>query len=131
LPALDKTYITSEDDLTFILYMVKSCLKSTPFSLIDREKIIVSVMELTRNVLDHAHGHGEFSFSYTDRIFTFVVKDYGPGIPCLEAVLNGSGQSPHSQGLGLGLSGARRLLDEFHISTSEKGTRIVAAKKHS
>jgi serine/threonine-protein kinase RsbT len=62
-----------------------------------------------------------------DRGIRFIVTDEGPGILNIDEVLNGKKRSV-SRGLGLGLSGVQRLMDEFQIETSTKGTKVVAIK---
>ena len=119
--------IQSEDDIQIILNSVRTFMSASSFSEIDKQKVLVSVSELTRNVIDHASGIGHFWCELTDRSIRFSVHDRGSGIPNVEAALAGK-KRPNSRGLGLGLAGARRLMDEFRIETSEKGTTIVAAK---
>jgi serine/threonine-protein kinase RsbT len=97
------------------------------FSELDQQKVIVSVMETTRNVLDHGGGKGVFLCESLDRGICFQVIDYGGGIADLGLVLEGKKRSS-SRGLGLGLVGAKRLMDDFHIESSLEGTKIIAKK---
>jgi serine/threonine-protein kinase RsbT len=122
-----KVNISSEDDLYFALSTVRHFMKDLPFSESDQQKIFVSVSELTRNILDHAYSKGLFYCELLDQGIRFIVTDEGPGILHLEDVLQGKKVSS-SRGLGLGLSGVKRLMDEFQIETSTRGTKIVVTK---
>lgn len=119
--------ISSEDDIHFAISTVRHFVKQLPFSESDKQKIFVSVSELTRNILDHAYSKGLFYCEIIDQGIRFVVTDEGPGIPNLDEILKGK-KSATSRGLGLGLSGVKRLMDEFQIETSTRGTKIVAIK---
>lgn len=91
-------------------------------------KLVVSIMELTRNIVFYA-GKGELFIkpvpSYGIEI---VAVDQGPGIPNLDQILNN--KKVHSKtGLGLGITGVKRLMDEFEItSTVHQGTKVRAVK---
>jgi serine/threonine-protein kinase RsbT len=122
-----KVNISSEDDIYFALSTVRHFMKQLPFSESDQQKIFVSVSELTRNILDHAYSKGFFYCELIDQGLRLIVTDEGPGILNLDEVLNGKKRSS-SRGLGLGLSGVKRLMDEVHIETSTRGTKIVATK---
>ncbi|EES73124.1 serine/threonine-protein kinase RsbT [Paenibacillus sp. oral taxon 786 str. D14] len=123
-----KVNISSEDDIYFALSTVRHFMKQLPFSEADQQRIYVSVSELTRNILDHACGKGIFYCELIDQGIRFTVTDEGPGIPNINEVLNGK-KGSSSCGLGLGLSGVKRLMDEFQIETSTRGTKIVATKR--
>ncbi|WP_019004692.1 ATP-binding protein [Cohnella laeviribosi] len=122
-----KVNISSEDDIYFALSTVRHFMKQLPFSESDQQRIYVSVSELTRNILDHACGKGLFYCELINQGIRFTVTDEGPGIPNIDEVLNGK-KGSSSRGLGLGLSGVKRLMDEFQIETSTRGTKIVATK---
>ena len=122
-----KVNISSEDDIYFALSTVRHFMKQLPFSEADQQKIFVSVSELTRNILDHAFSKGIICCELLEQGIRLVVTDEGPGILDVEDVINGKRRSS-SRGLGLGLSGVKRLMDEFHIETSRRGTRMVAIK---
>jgi serine/threonine-protein kinase RsbT len=102
--------------------MKKLCLSD-----MDQQKILVSVSELTRNIISHAHSKGSFHCEQVDQGIRLTVSDEGPGIHNIQDILNGKRVSS-SLGLGLGLSGVRRLMDEFDIETSRKGTKVIATK---
>ena len=100
------------------------------FSLVDQTKLVTAASELARNTLDYGKG-GEVEIArLTDsarRGVRLTFTDHGPGIEDLEKALT-DGYSTGG-GLGLGLSGARRLSNEFSIdSTPGLGTRIMIAR---
>jgi serine/threonine-protein kinase RsbT len=119
--------ISSEDDIYYALSTVRHFMKQLSFSESDQQKVFVSVSELTRNVLDHACSKGIFYCELMDEGIRFTVTDDGPGIADVDEVLQGKRKSS-SRGLGLGLAGVKRLMDEFQIETSTRGTKVVATK---
>jgi serine/threonine-protein kinase RsbT len=122
--------IESEGDI----YVALSCIRhliDAQFSSMDKQKILVSTSELLRNVLDHAGAQGHFACSILhddSRIGLCVrVSDNGPGIAGMGTIIR---EKPikKSSGLGVGLSGVKRLMDEVDVKTSCKGTTIMAVK---
>jgi serine/threonine-protein kinase RsbT len=96
----------------------------------DATKIAVVISELGRNILLYA-GTGSITViaqTGRDKYIKIIAKDNGPGIPDIDLVLAGGHTT--SNGMGLGVSGSKRLMDEFQI-TSEvgKGTLIQAVKR--
>jgi signal transduction histidine kinase len=91
----------------------------------DQTRIATAVSEIARNAFSYGGG-GRIVFSLEDRpspqMLLIVVSDQGPGIADLDAVLEGSFQSV--AGMGMGIRGARRLLDHFEIETGATGTRV-------
>jgi Anti-sigma regulatory factor (Ser/Thr protein kinase) len=88
------------------------------------------VSEIARNAFRYAGG-GKVEFGVEGRtspqLFEIVVSDDGPGIARLSDILEGSYRS--STGMGLGIIGARRLMDQFEITSAPgKGTRVVLCK---
>ncbi|MDQ1922975.1 ATP-binding protein [Massilia pseudoviolaceinigra] len=103
------------------------------FAMQDQVRIATSVSELARNVFNYAHG-GKVEFSIEDadgvQVLQIRIDDQGPGIADLDLVLSGRYQS--STGMGLGILGARRLMDRCDISTARaSGTQIVLQKRLS
>jgi serine/threonine-protein kinase RsbT len=98
--------------------------------LVDQTKIVTAASELARNALDYGGG-GTLSISLINdgvrRGLRLVVEDKGPGIADIQQALKDGFTTGH--GLGLGLSGAKRLSNEFAIeSTVGVGTRITIAR---
>lgn len=93
-------------------------------------RIGTTISELTRNIIEHA-SHGTLSFSIASRSMgsdglVLVFSDQGDGIIDMDTISDGSFQS--KKGMGVGLMGSQRLMDEFDIQTSSKGTTITAVK---
>ncbi len=100
------------------------------FSSDDQVIVVIAISEVTRNIVRYART-GEIILSPIRRGdrrgIVVVARDEGPGIPDIEQALQ-DGYSTGG-GLGLGLSGAKRLMDEFEIvSTVGKGTTIEMRK---
>ncbi|MBD1597838.1 response regulator [Pseudomonas sp. CA3A] len=98
---------------------------------LEQIRLATAVSELARNIYQYA-GAGAFHFELLAdaqgqlRAVAFEAFDHGQGIGQMDAILNGSYVS--STGMGVGLRGAQRLMDEFDIQTSSQGTRIRASK---
>jgi serine/threonine-protein kinase RsbT len=100
------------------------------FSSIDLTLIVTAISEVARNILLYAtEGEIVLSLEQADgqKGIVVVARDEGPGIPDLELAMRDSFST--GNGLGLGLPGARRLMDEFQIESEvSKGTTIVMKK---
>jgi serine/threonine-protein kinase RsbT len=100
------------------------------FSSIDLTLIVTAISEVARNILLYAkEGEIRLSLEQEDgqRGIVVVARDDGPGIPDLELAMRDSYST--GNGLGLGLPGARRLMDEFEIKSEvSKGTTVVMKK---
>lgn len=98
------------------------------FGKADQTRLATAVSELTRNVILYA-GEGncviEDRSNATHRRIVVLVEDHGPGIPDLERALTDGYSS--SGGLGAGLPGTRRLVDEFQIESAPGLTRVTIA----
>jgi len=93
----------------------------------EANKVAVVISELGRNIELYA-GEGTITVTIYDRSIEVVAEDNGPGIPDVERVLAGGYTT--SQGMGLGVSGSKRLMDEFEIhSVVNEGTTIKAVKR--
>jgi len=100
------------------------------FSLLDQTRIVTAVSELARNMVVHAKT-GKFYISKIRNTQThglqFIFQDKGPGIENIEDALREGFSSSGS--LGLGLSGAKKLSDEFKIESQPgKGTKVTITK---
>ena len=95
----------------------------------ERTRIATSVSEIARNAFKYAGGgRVEFSIeSDIDAFLVIVVSDNGPGIGKLDEILRGNYVS--ATGMGLGLIGARRLMDSVKIDTSTTGTSVRMHKR--
>jgi serine/threonine-protein kinase RsbT len=100
------------------------------FSSIDLTLIVTAISEVARNILLYAQ-EGDIELRLDNdggqRGIVVVARDDGPGIPDLELAMRDSYST--GNGLGLGLPGARRLMDEFEIESQiSKGTTVVMKK---
>jgi serine/threonine-protein kinase RsbT len=100
------------------------------FSLVDQTKLVTAASELARNALIYGGGGGlkwETLLDGARRGVRLVFEDHGPGIPDIEQAMTDGWTS--GNGLGLGLSGARRLVNEFELqSTVGVGTRVTITR---
>ena len=92
--------------------------------------LVTAASELARNTLIHGGG-GKFSWEVLSvgarRGVRLIFEDNGPGIPDLERAMTNGWSS--GSGLGLGLPGAKRLVNEFEVhSAPGRGTRVVIAR---
>ncbi len=100
------------------------------FSGNDQVVVVIAISEVARNILEHA-GQGEVALGAIERDgregIIVIAGDEGPGISDIEQALQ-DGYST-GKGLGLGLSGAKRLMDEFEITSEvDAGTTITMRK---
>lgn len=122
--------IQNENDLVLARRRARQISELAGFSQQDQTRLATAVSEVARNAFQYAGG-GRVDFAIAVRSrpqFLWVtVSDSGPGICELDTVLNGTYIS--GTGMGIGLAGARRLMDEFHISSSPAaGTAVRFGK---
>lgn len=122
--------LESEHDLIKIRKYGRELAKEIGFKAIDQTLITAAISEICRNVIEYA-GYGEVRFEVKDingiTCYIITVKDEGPGIENLEAALREGFSS--GEGLGIGLPGTKRLMDEFNIKSSPgKGTTVEMYK---
>jgi serine/threonine-protein kinase RsbT len=118
--------LISSEDVVIVRQAVRRQAIEIGFSLVDQTKIVTAASELARNAILHGGG-GRASIDVlmngTRRGIRLVVEDDGPGIADVERAMR-DGFSTVG-GLGLGLSGAKRLSSEFSISSEPgRGTRV-------
>jgi signal transduction histidine kinase/DNA-binding response OmpR family regulator len=93
----------------------------------DQTRIATALSEIARNAFEYAGGGMvEFQVQRTPPALQITVSDKGRGIPNVSEILGGKYVSP--TGMGLGLIGAKRLMDFFRIDTSSKGTTVILGK---
>jgi len=122
--------INSEDDLMQIKASVKRIAALLGFSLVNQTKIITAAAELSRNAFKYAES-GQIKINVLDdsrrKGLQMIVSDSGPGIEDLTLVMRDGYTS--GGGMGLGLGGSKRLMDEFDIqSTLGVGTTVSVTK---
>lgn len=122
--------IDTEDDIILVRHKVRAIAQTCSFDVFATSAITTAASELARNVWVHA-GRGVASIEKLSDDVRFGVrlefKDDGPGIADLERALAGGFSTAKS--MGLGLSGSRRLVDEFAIESSPgSGTKVTLIK---
>jgi signal transduction histidine kinase/CheY-like chemotaxis protein len=128
LPIL-KFPIRVEPDVVTCRQKTRIISRELGFDSQDQVRIATAVSELSRNVFQYGGtGQIEFLFAITEPQTLFIrVTDRGPGISNLDSILNGTYKSP--SGMGVGLSGTKRLMDFFNIETApERGTTVTIGK---
>lgn len=122
--------LKNEHDIVMSRQTVRRLAQEQGFSLVDQTKLVTAASELARNALIYGGG-GELKWETLingiRRGVRLVFEDHGPGISDTEQALTDGWSS--GTGLGLGLSGARRLVNEFDLeSTVGVGTRVTIAR---
>ena len=128
---MDELPIQSGDDVVRVRQRVRVVAAESGLSLVDQTKVVTAASELARNALVHGGGglaRVEVVRSGNGRSGVRVgFSDEGPGIPDLDLALTDGWTS--GTGLGLGLSGSRRLVDEFELKSEPgTGTSVVVVK---
>ena len=122
--------IRESDDVVRVRQAVRVQAVAAGLGLVDQTKIVTAASELARNTLDYGLGGTARIETFTGnprRGVRLTFADTGPGIPDLERALTDGYTT--GGGLGLGLSGARRLCNEFvSESVVGQGTRISIAR---
>ncbi|MDP9608150.1 serine/threonine-protein kinase RsbT [Streptomyces demainii] len=131
-PPAPATYpVRTEEDLLTVRHAVRAATVEVGFGLVDQTRVVTAASELARNAYVHGGG-GTVTLEYPHepsgrRGLRLVVKDDGPGIADLDAALTDGFTT--GTGLGHGLGGARRLMDEFTVRTGRgEGTVVVATR---
>jgi len=122
--------VSSDQDVVRVRQLVRTVSVAVKLSLVDQTKLVTAASELARNTLVYGGG-GVVEVSRVEngrrQGIRIVFADQGPGIADLQLALTDGYTT--GGGLGLGLSGARRLVDEFDIDTAVgQGTTISVTK---
>jgi serine/threonine-protein kinase RsbT len=121
--------IASEPDVVMVRARVRETAASLGFSLVDQTKFVTAASELARNTLIHGRG-GEVELATLNgpRVgIRLTFQDRGPGIPNIELALRDGFTT--GSGLGLGLGGAKRLVNEFEINSRVgEGTTVAVTR---
>ncbi|MDT5033351.1 MAG: serine/threonine-protein kinase RsbT [Actinoplanes sp.] len=126
----ERIAVTTDQDVVRVRQLVRTVAVAVKLSLVDQTKLVTAASELARNTLVYGGG-GMVEIERVENGrrsgIRIVFADDGPGIADLDLALT-DGYTTGS-GLGLGLSGARRLVDEFDIATAVgQGTSITVTK---
>lgn len=122
--------INRDGDIVTARQKARELAKQVGFSGSDLTIIATAISEIARNIVVYAH-RGEIVLSAaqrgTRRGVLVIARDHGPGIPDIERAMRDGFSTGKS--LGLGLPGAKRLMDEFEIASEiGKGTTITMRK---
>lgn len=123
--------IDTEDDIILVRRRVRDLAQTSRFNVFATSAITTAASELARNVWVHAGGGAVQIEKLSDDDGRLGIRlqftDSGPGIPDIDRVLAGGYSTANS--MGLGLSGSRRLVDEFNIESSVgHGTLVTLIK---
>jgi serine/threonine-protein kinase RsbT len=121
--------LVAEPDVVAARRRVREVAAQLGFSLVDQTKVVTAASELARNTLIHGHGGAmELATLNGPRVgLRLTFEDKGPGIPDIQLALRNGFTT--GSGLGLGLGGAKRLVNEFEvISKAGEGTKIIATR---
>jgi serine/threonine-protein kinase RsbT len=122
--------LTTPDHIVIVRQAVRLRAVELGFSLVDQTKIVTAASELARNAMTHGGGGRATIEAVTDglrRGVRLTFEDDGPGIADIEQAMRDGFST--GGGLGLGLSGAKRLSNEFSIASSPgQGTRVVITR---
>ncbi|HEY4313700.1 MAG TPA: anti-sigma regulatory factor [Pirellulales bacterium] len=126
----DQLPVCTEQDIVIARQTVRRLMQELSFSLVDQTKMVTGASELARNTVIYGGG-GELTCEIlTEGIRTglrLTFKDQGPGIPNMEMAMMDGWTS--GKGLGMGLSGTKRLVNEFEIESSPgAGTRVTITR---
>ncbi|MFO0658392.1 MAG: anti-sigma regulatory factor [Polyangiaceae bacterium] len=121
--------ISSPEDFQNASDVGRDLCRQLGFGPLDQTKVSTAICELTRNILQYA-GRGEIKFAMVStprKGIEVHAVDYGPGIADLSLVMSSKYRS--RTGMGMGLKGTKRIVDEFEIeSVPGRGTRVVFRK---
>jgi serine/threonine-protein kinase RsbT len=122
--------LTSEINVVQVRQIVRQWAAELKFSLVDETKLVTAASELARNTITHGGG-GVLTIQALQEGMRsglrLIFEDRGPGIPDIELALRDGYTT--GGGLGLGLGGAKRLVNEFNIESKPgAGTRVTATR---
>jgi serine/threonine-protein kinase RsbT len=129
-PSRGTEEITVEQDVVVARQVVRRLSTLIGLRLVDQTKLITAASELARNAVIYGGG-GHMDWAIVEqgirKGLRLTFRDEGPGIPDLKLAMSDGWTS--GNGLGLGLSGSRRLVDEFDLDSAPgRGTRVTITK---
>ncbi|HWN85740.1 MAG TPA: anti-sigma regulatory factor [Vicinamibacterales bacterium] len=126
----DTVSIRTEQDVVVARQHARRLALEAGFGIVDQTKIVTAASELARNVVVYGQGgvmRSEIVADGRRQGLRLAFVDEGPGIPDLKLALTDGWTS--GKGLGLGLSGAKRLMHDFEIETFPgQGTRVTVTR---
>ncbi|HJT87926.1 MAG TPA: ATP-binding protein [Bryobacteraceae bacterium] len=126
---LHSLLIRTEEDVVSARRLAREAAHLLEFDGNDQTRIATAVSEIARNAFRYGGGgQAEYMYDAPQSFYTIRISDRGPGIADLKKILNGSYVS--STGMGVGIVGARRLMDDFQIQSEPgKGTVVVLSRR--
>ena len=128
-PRIETIQLRIESDVVLARLLVKEAASELGFSLLDLTKIVTAASELARNTLLHGGGGTMLLETLTGNGrdgLRLTFDDQGPGIADIEqAMVNGF---TTKRGLGLGLGGSKRLVDEFKLTSHAGHTQVMVTR---
>lgn len=121
--------VVSEPDIVIVRRRVREVASQLGFSLVDQTKVVTAASELARNTLIHGGGGAmDLSTLNGPRVgLRLTFQDKGPGIPDVQLALRDGFTT--GSGLGLGLGGSKRLVNEFEITSRvNAGTTVTVTR---
>jgi len=122
--------LRSEHDIVLARQQVRRLTQELKFSLVDQTKMVTAASELARNALIYGKGgemHWEVLNVEARTGLKLLFADQGPGIPNMDLAMTDGWTS--GNGLGMGLTGAKRLVNEFEIDSKVGGgTRVTITR---
>lgn len=122
--------VRTEQDVVLARQLVRRLAQELTFSLVDQTKIVTAASELARNTVVYGGGgtlRCEILKDGGRSGLRLTFEDQGPGIPDMELAMKDGWTS--GRGMGMGLSGAKRLVNEFEIvSVVGTGTRVTVTR---
>lgn len=122
--------LLNEHDIVLARQSVRKMSQELGFSLVDQTKMVTAASELARNTTTYGGGGIMLWAQLADGLrkgLRLTFKDEGPGIPNLTLAMTDGWTS--GGGLGMGLTGAKRLVNEFAIESEiGKGTRVTITR---
>ena len=126
----DVMQLRTQQDIVLARQAVRKMTLELGFSLVDQTKMVTAASELARNTLIYGGGgvlQWEMLLDGAKKGLRLSFKDEGPGIPDLSLAMTDGWTS--GSGLGMGLSGAKRLVNEFDIDSKPgQGTRVTITR---
>lgn len=126
----ESLHLRTSEDIVRVRQAVRNWMKELQFSLVDQTKMVTAASELARNAVEYGGGGSARLEALEDggrSGLRLVFEDHGPGIPDIALALTDGYTT--GTGLGLGLSGSKRLVNEFDIrSAPGQGTRVIVAR---
>ena len=117
--------LAGETDFLLARQRAKQIAEIVGFENQDQTRIATAVSEIARNAYEYGvNGVVEFFFEYKNQpALRIVIRDEGTGIQQLDDILSGTHIS--NSGMGVGITGSRRLMDDMQIESSPSGTRVT------